>query len=106
MTVIIVYVLLVGLGEVVAFFVAQAFDAMVPAAWSMIFYMALFFGVIWGMWPRRSGHHREVSCQVECDRRRTAPDLTRPDGSARLRGEGGRFARSSGHGIGCAPVSA
>jgi hypothetical protein len=51
MTVIIVYVLLVGLGEVVAFFVARAFDSMVPAAWSMIFYMALFFGVIWVMWP-------------------------------------------------------
>ena len=51
MTVLIVYVLLVALGEVLAFFVAQAFDALVPAAWSMIFYMALFFGVIWGAWP-------------------------------------------------------
>ena len=51
MTVIIVYVLLVAIGEVIAFFLAQAFDTMVPAAWSMIFYMALFFGVIWGAWP-------------------------------------------------------
>lgn len=51
MTVIIVYVLLVVAGEVAAFFIAQAFDAFVPAAWSMIFYMALFFGVIWGAWP-------------------------------------------------------
>jgi hypothetical protein len=51
MAVIIIYVLLVGLCEVVAFFVARAFDSVVPSAWSMIFYMALFFGVIWGMWP-------------------------------------------------------
>lgn len=51
MTVIIVYVLLVLAGEFVAFFVAQAFDPLVPPAWSMVFYMALFFGVIWGMWP-------------------------------------------------------
>jgi protein-S-isoprenylcysteine O-methyltransferase Ste14 len=51
MAVIIVYVALVAIGEVLAFFLAQAFDAMVPAAWSMIFYMALFFGVIWGAWP-------------------------------------------------------
>ena len=51
MTVIVVYVLLVAIGEVAAFFVAQGFDALVPAAWSMIFYMGLFFGVIWGAWP-------------------------------------------------------
>jgi hypothetical protein len=51
MTVILVYLALVVAGEVVVFFVAQAFDAMVPAAWSMVFYMALFFGVIWGAWP-------------------------------------------------------
>ena len=51
MTVIIVYIAVVAIGEVAAFFLAQAFDAMVPAAWSMIFYMALFFGVIWGAWP-------------------------------------------------------
>ena len=51
MIVMIVYVLLVGAGEVLAFFVAQAFDNFVPTAWSMIFYMTLFFGVIWAMWP-------------------------------------------------------
>ena len=51
MIVMIVYVLLVVAGEVAAFFIAQAFDSLVPAAWSMIFYMALFFGVIWGAWP-------------------------------------------------------
>ena len=51
MTVIVVYIAIVAVGEVIAFFLAQALDAMVPAAWSMIFYMALFFGVIWGAWP-------------------------------------------------------
>ena len=51
MIVMIVYVLLVAVGEVAAFFIAQAFDALVPAAWSMVFYMALFFGVIGVMWP-------------------------------------------------------
>jgi len=51
MIVMIVYVLLVAVGECAAFFVAQGFDSLVPAAWSMIFYMALFFGVIWAAWP-------------------------------------------------------
>ena len=51
MTVIIVYVLLVAVGQFVAFFVAQAFNSVVPSAWSMIFYMGLFFGVIWAAWP-------------------------------------------------------
>jgi len=40
-----------GLGEVLAFYIAQAFDGFVPSAWSMIFYMSLFFGVIWAAWP-------------------------------------------------------
>ena len=51
MLAIIIYVLLVVIGEVAAFFVAQAFDALVPPAWSMVFYMVLFFGVIACMWP-------------------------------------------------------
>lgn len=51
MIVMIIYVLLVAVGEVFAFFVAQVFDGLVPTAWSMIFYMSLFFGVIWAMWP-------------------------------------------------------
>jgi hypothetical protein len=51
MIVMIIYVLLVAVGEVIAFFVAQVFDSMVPSAWSMIFYMTLFFGVIAAMWP-------------------------------------------------------
>ena len=51
MIVMIVYVVLVAVGELLAFFVGQAFDSMVPSAWSMVFYMALFFGVIWAAWP-------------------------------------------------------
>ena len=51
MTVMLVYVALVAVGQVVAFFVARAFDGFVPAAWSMVFYMSLFFGVIWVTWP-------------------------------------------------------
>ena len=51
MTVMLVYVAIVVIGQVLAFFVARAFDGFVPAAWSMIFYMGLFFGVIWAAWP-------------------------------------------------------
>jgi hypothetical protein len=51
MTVMFVYVALVAIGEVIAFFIAQAVDPLIPAAWSMIFFMALFFGVIWAAWP-------------------------------------------------------
>jgi hypothetical protein len=51
MIVMIIYVLLVAAGEVVAFFIGQALDPLVPAAWSLIFAMALFFGVIAAMWP-------------------------------------------------------
>ena len=51
MIVMIVYVVLVAIGEIAAFGVGQALDMVVPAAWSMIIAMALFFGVIWAMWP-------------------------------------------------------
>jgi hypothetical protein len=51
MAVMLVYAALVAVGQVLAFYIAQAFDSFVPAAWSMIFYMSLFFGVIWAAWP-------------------------------------------------------
>ena len=51
MIVMIIYVLLVAVGEVIAFLLGTALDGFVPSAWSMIFYMVLFFGVIWAMWP-------------------------------------------------------
>jgi hypothetical protein len=51
MIVMIVYVVLVAIGEVAAFFVCQVLDTFIPAAWSMLVYMGMFFGVIWAVWP-------------------------------------------------------
>ena len=51
MIVMIVYVLLVAAGEVLAFGVSLMLDNFIPAGWSMIVAMGLFFGVIWAMWP-------------------------------------------------------
>ncbi len=51
MTVMVVYVLLVVVGEVIGFFIGGAIDRVVPGNWSMIAYMAVFFGIIFGMWP-------------------------------------------------------
>lgn len=51
MLAIIVYVGLVAVGEVAAFGAGVLVDGMVPDTWSMIIYMAMFFGVIWGAWP-------------------------------------------------------
>jgi hypothetical protein len=51
MIVMIIYVLLVAVGQVVAFFVGQIVDSMIPPAWSLIVAMVLFFSVIAAMWP-------------------------------------------------------
>lgn len=51
MIVMIVYIVLVAIGEVTAFMVCQALDNYIPSAWSMIVYMISFFGVIWAAWP-------------------------------------------------------
>ncbi|HWP25909.1 MAG TPA: hypothetical protein VNL39_06160 [Xanthobacteraceae bacterium] len=51
MLAIIVYVAVVAVGEIIAFGLGVVIDRMVPDAWSMIIYMAMFFGVIWGAWP-------------------------------------------------------
>jgi|RhiMethySRZTD1v2_1073278.scaffolds.fasta_scaffold99325_3 hypothetical protein len=51
MILIVVYLVLVVLGEVIAFFVGQIFDSFVPSTWSMLFAMGLFFGVLWAAWP-------------------------------------------------------
>jgi hypothetical protein len=50
MILIVVYVVLVAIGEVIAFGIGAMLDGMFPT-WSMILYMALFFGVIAGAWP-------------------------------------------------------
>jgi hypothetical protein len=51
MIIMIVYVALVAIGEVLAFGLGTALDNVVPDGWNMIVAMALFFGVIWAMWP-------------------------------------------------------
>jgi hypothetical protein len=51
MLAIIVYVAVVVVGEAVAFGLGVLVDRIVPDAWSMIIYMIMFFGVIWGAWP-------------------------------------------------------
>jgi hypothetical protein len=51
MVVIIIYVLLVLVGEVVAVSLGIFLDKTVPAGWSIIVAMGLFFGVFAVMWP-------------------------------------------------------
>jgi len=51
MAVMVVYVLLVVVGEVLGYFLGSAIDSMVPTSWSMITYMAVFFAIIFGTWP-------------------------------------------------------
>ena len=51
MVIMIVYVLLATAGEVVAVSLGMLLDNVVPDGWNMIVAMALFFGVIFAMWP-------------------------------------------------------
>ncbi len=51
MILIIVYLAVVAVGEVGAFFVGELLDHFVPATWSMVMFMGLFFGVLWAAWP-------------------------------------------------------
>lgn len=51
MTVLIIYVLLVAVFEAVVFVAGIALDSVVPAGWNMIVAMAMFFSVLWIMWP-------------------------------------------------------
>jgi hypothetical protein len=50
MRLIFIYMVLVAIGEVVAFGLGRMFEEAVPA-FSMLIYMALFFGVLVGAWP-------------------------------------------------------
>lgn len=45
-----VYVVLSIIGSFVSFFLGQIIDRMLPD-YSMIVFMALFFGNLWVMWP-------------------------------------------------------
>lgn len=51
MTLLIVYVLLVAIAEAVVFALGIAMDTVVPPGWNIVVAMAMFFGVIWLMWP-------------------------------------------------------
>jgi hypothetical protein len=51
MILIAIYVAMVVVCEVLAFFLGAALDQFVPSAWSMLVYMGMFFGVLWAAWP-------------------------------------------------------
>jgi hypothetical protein len=50
MRLIAVYIVLVAVGEIAAFFIGLIVERTIPA-FSMLIYMAMFFGVLWGGWP-------------------------------------------------------
>jgi hypothetical protein len=50
MHLIVIYIVLVVVGEVAAFAVGRLFEETLPGL-SMLFYMGLFFGVLWLAWP-------------------------------------------------------
>ena len=50
MHLIVIYLVLVAIGEVMAFAIGRLFESTLPN-FSMLFFMALFFGVLWAAWP-------------------------------------------------------
>jgi hypothetical protein len=50
MRLIAVYCILVAIGEVITFFLGLIVEQLVPS-FSMLIYMLMFFGVLWGGWP-------------------------------------------------------
>jgi hypothetical protein len=50
MRLIVVYCILVAIGEVIAFFLGLIVEQVIPS-FSMLIYMLMFFGVLWGGWP-------------------------------------------------------
>ena len=50
MHLIVVYLVLVVAGEICAFFIGRIFEQMLPQ-FSMLIFMAMFFGVMWLAWP-------------------------------------------------------
>ncbi len=51
MAVLVIYVLLVALFETIIFMAGIALDTVIPAGWNIIVAMAMFFGVLWAVWP-------------------------------------------------------
>jgi hypothetical protein len=50
MRLIVVYCIVVAIGQVAVFPIGLLIERSLPS-FSMLFYMALFFGVLWGGWP-------------------------------------------------------
>ena len=50
MRLIAVYCILVAIGEVITFFLGLIVEQVIPS-FSMLIYMLMFFGVLWGGWP-------------------------------------------------------
>jgi hypothetical protein len=50
MHLIVIYLVIVVVGEVIAFAIGRLFESNLPN-FSMLFFMLLFFGVLWAAWP-------------------------------------------------------
>ena len=50
MHLIVIYLVIVAIGQVIAFGIGRVFESQMPG-FSMLFFMALFFGVLWTAWP-------------------------------------------------------
>jgi hypothetical protein len=50
MHLLLIYLVIITVGEVIAFGLGRIVEDIYPA-FSMVLYMAMFFGVLWGGWP-------------------------------------------------------
>jgi hypothetical protein len=50
MHLLLIYLVIITIGEVIAFGLGRIVEDIYPA-FSMVLYMAMFFGVLWGGWP-------------------------------------------------------
>jgi hypothetical protein len=50
MHLLVIYCVVVAIGEVAAYGLGRLVEDLY-ASWSMLIYMAMFFGVLWGGWP-------------------------------------------------------
>jgi hypothetical protein len=50
MHLLVIYLAVITIGEIIAFGLGRVVEDVLPA-FSMLIYMAMFFGVLWGGWP-------------------------------------------------------
>jgi hypothetical protein len=50
MHLLVIYLVVIAIGETIAYGLGRVADDLYPSL-SMLIYMALFFGVLWGGWP-------------------------------------------------------